>query len=161
MVNVLEMILHYVPDNPEDLIHRGSPAEVFEGLQDREDERRFGAGVQRDACEAGDVGHAGAPRVAQQGDLVEVDAETGHAAKHSGCGMRETGCGSYRAQVPFGGSRETFSRAPAGQCAAPMNGQDVLSLPVVCSVNRDDLVANVVAKRRQRLFRRLWPPFRP
>jgi hypothetical protein len=39
MVNVLELILHHVPDDREDLIHRGSPAEVMEDLQYREDER--------------------------------------------------------------------------------------------------------------------------
>src|SRR5262249_13737680 len=35
-------------------------------------------GLERDAGEGPQVGHAGAPRIAQQRDLVEVDAESGH-----------------------------------------------------------------------------------
>ena len=37
-----------------------------------------GAGPMRDPAKAQDVRHAGAPRVAQQRDLVEIDAEPGH-----------------------------------------------------------------------------------
>ena len=37
-----------------------------------------GAGIVRDAREAQHIGHPGMPRVAQQRDLVEVDAQSGH-----------------------------------------------------------------------------------
>ena len=37
-----------------------------------------GAGPMGDPAEAQDVRHAGSPRVAQQRDLVEIDAEPGH-----------------------------------------------------------------------------------
>ena len=48
-----------------------------------------GAGIVGDVPEAPDIGHPGAPRVAQQRDLVEVDAEPSHggysAAIAAGC----------------------------------------------------------------------------
>ena len=38
-------------------------------------------GLQRQPGEAAEVGHAGAAGIPQQGDLVQIHAKTGHAAK--------------------------------------------------------------------------------
>jgi hypothetical protein len=40
----------------------------------------LGPGIVCDPREIEDVGHAGVPRVAQEGDLVEVHRQAGHAA---------------------------------------------------------------------------------
>jgi len=40
-----------------------------------------GAGIVRDPAKAAYVRNTGTPRIAQQGDLVEIDAETGHSGE--------------------------------------------------------------------------------
>ena len=70
-----------VPHQRRDRCHIGAADVALIGA--RMHGQPLGAGLQRDAGEMGDVGHAGAARVAQQGELVEVDAETGHARQDS------------------------------------------------------------------------------
>ncbi len=42
----------------------------------------IGPGIMRDPAEMQHIGHPGAPRIAQQRDLVEVDAEPGHRSRY-------------------------------------------------------------------------------